>query len=52
MFLFFTDTGDFTNTINNDNLVKKMYINKMTIENEQQTFNEVIGDVKNKCMCN
>ena len=30
----------------NNNKSKKMYINKMTIENEQQTFNEVIGDVK------
>ena len=36
----------------NNNKSKKMYINKMTIENEQQTFKEVINDIKNKCMCN
>ena len=35
----------------NNNKSKKMYINKMTIENEKQTFYDVIDNVKNKCLC-
>tara|TARA_Y100000114_G_scaffold30588_1_gene26178 strand:+ start:292 stop:702 length:411 start_codon:yes stop_codon:yes gene_type:complete len=35
----------------NNNKSKKMYISKMTLENEEKTFYSVIDNVKNKCLC-